>query len=135
MRKTLVGTFLLLVFLAGCDMVRVDLCPDPTLEEMGTCVRIARDWRSRIGRAEPDDWYNVQECSIDLGDDGKPPDVRIDIASSLGANDEQCTAFIDALRSAIESEVGSPAFINAAVVTAELTCGTGTFGFRGPDDS
>ena len=123
MRKTLVGNCmpLFLALPAGCGLVEFPTCTHPSFEEMETCVKIAEDWRSRIGRVGAEDWYHVKECSI-LDSDRKPAQVRIEVAASLDAGD--CPEFNTALRTAIKAAMDSPASIHATVSTSEVSCWT-----------
>lgn len=111
---------LFLAFPIGCGIVEFPECTDPTFEDLETCAKIVRDWRSRIGRVDAEDWYQVKECSIGV-DDGKPQ-VRIDVWSSLKPDGDDCSALSSALRSAVQSSMESPVAVNAAVVTSERTC-------------
>ena len=128
MRKTFVGVCspLFLAFPVGCGVVEFPTCTDPTFEELETCAKIARDWRSRIGRVDTEGWYHVKECSID-DDDGKPTQVRIDVWSSLKPDGDDCTEFSSALKSAVESRMETQVAVNASVVTSDATCASTTF--------
>lgn len=113
MSKTLAGICmpLFLVVAAGCDRVELPTwCTHPSFEEMETCVRIAEEWRSRIGQVGAEDWYHVKECSI-IDNGRKPAQVRIEVVTSLEASG--CPEFNSALRSAIETVMDSPVSIHA----------------------
>lgn len=125
---------LFLVFPIGCGIVEFPECTDPTFEELETCAKIARDWRSRIGRVDAEDWYHVKECSISVHD-WEPTQVRIDVWSSLKPDDDDCTEFSSALRSAVESTMKSQVAVNASVVTTGLTCASTTFFFHHAEDA
>lgn len=135
MRKTCVWVCLplFLVFPVGCGIVELPECTDPTFEEFETCAKIARDWRSRIGRVDAEDWYQVKECSISV-DDGQPMQVRIDVWSSLKPEHDDCVEFGSALRSAVESSMESQVAVNASVVTSGRTCASTTFFFHHAED-
>ncbi len=114
---------LLLTLTAGCGLVDIDMPGDPTYEEIENCVKIAADWRARIGRADADDWYHVKECSIDVRE-GSPTQVRIDVWSSLEPEGDDCRELSSALKGAVESRMEEPVAINAGVVTPIVICGS-----------
>lgn len=136
MRRTLAGTCmpLCLAAPAGCGLVDVPTCTHPSFEEMETCVKIAEDWRSRIGRVGTGDWYHVKECSIGI-DDGKPAQVRIAVWSSLKPDRDDCVEFSSALKSAVESSMESQVAVNVSVVTSGVTCASATFSFHHVEDA
>ena len=112
---------LLLALTAGCGLVDIDMPGDPTYEEIENCVKIAADWRARIGRADADDWYHVKECSIDVRE-RRPTQVRVAVWSSLEPEDDDCRELSSALKAAVESRMESPVAINASVVTRGVSC-------------
>ena len=121
MSKTLAGICTPLFLAAGCGLVDIPTCTHPSLEEMETCVKIAEDWRSRIGQVGTEDWYHVKECSI-RDNDRKRAQVRIEVVSSLDAGD--CTEFNSELRTAVQAVVESPVSIHATVSTSKVSCWT-----------
>ncbi|MDE0224221.1 MAG: hypothetical protein OXP28_03710 [Gammaproteobacteria bacterium] len=126
---------LLLALTAGCGPIDIDMPGDPTYEEIENCVKIADDWRARIGRAGADDWYHVKECSIDVRE-GRPTQVRVAVWSSLEPESDDCRDLSSALKSAVESRIESPVAVNASVVTRGFTCGSSSlFLFGSEDDS